>query len=236
MGDAKLSVRKLKECVEPNSRKKRWSKYAQEIVRDWHQALEPLRNSDAIPIRPERLCKELTESLPSNAVLVADTGYSGIWTGTMVYLTCPEQSFLRAAGSLGWAFPASLGAKCGAPDRPVVCFTGDGGFWYHLSELETAVRCRIPTVTVINNNFSLSQDERGVNLAYGDRPGKKEELFKFREVNFARVAREMGCLGIRVEGPEEISGAIKKALTADTPAVIEVITDPTCKAADPWKP
>jgi hypothetical protein len=56
----------------------------------------------------------------------------------MAYLTQPGQSYIRAAGSLGWGFPAAMGAKCGAPDRPVICFIGDGGFYYHLSELETA--------------------------------------------------------------------------------------------------
>jgi len=65
---------------------------------------------------------------------VADTGYSSAWTGALVDLNHREQRYIRAAGSLGWAFPASLGAKCAAPDRPVVCFTGDGGFWYHIAE------------------------------------------------------------------------------------------------------
>ena len=64
----------------------------------------------------------------------------------------PQQQYVRAAGSLGWAFPASLGVKCAAPDRPVICFTGDGAFWYHLSELETAKRWGIKTVTIVNNN------------------------------------------------------------------------------------
>ncbi|MFC1717873.1 thiamine pyrophosphate-binding protein [Candidatus Poribacteria bacterium] len=236
MGDAKVTVCKLIECLNPEAKKEQWIEYAQKLVKEWQDEQRPLRNSDAVPIRPERLCKELTETLPSDAVLVADTGYSGIWTGTMVYLTHPEQQYIRASGSLGWAFPASLGAKCAAPDRPVVCFTGDGGFWYHLSELETAVRCGIKTVTVVNNNHCLSQCSEGVERVYRNRPGKSEEIYKFCEVNFARIAQEMGCLGLRAEQPGEIAEALKKALEADVPVVVEVVTDAECKAPEPWRP
>ena len=236
MGDAKATVRKLIGCLNPGAKKEQWTQYAQKLVKEWHDQQQPLRDSDAVPIRPERLCKELTAALPSDAILVADTGYSGIWTGTMVYLTHPEQRYIRAAGSLGWAFPASLGAKCAAPDRPVVCFTGDGGFWYHLSELETAVRCGIKTVTVVNNNSCLSQCTESVDSVYGDRPGKKEEIYTFNEVNFARIAREMGCIGLRVEQPGEIAEALNKALEADAPVVVEVVTDEKCKAPEPWRP
>jgi acetolactate synthase-1/2/3 large subunit len=113
-----------------------------------------------------------------------------------------------------------------------MCFTGDGGFWYHLSDLETAVRCGIKTVTVINNNNRFGQVAVGIDKAYGDRPGNREEMYSFREVNFARIAEEMGCLGIRVESPEKIRGALERALSSDLPAVVEVITDKDIPA--PW--
>jgi acetolactate synthase-1/2/3 large subunit len=205
-------------------------------VAAWRKELEPLRTSDAVPIRPERLCKEVSECLPPHAILVADTGYAAIWSGTMIYLTHAEQRFLRCAGSLGWGFPGSLGAKCGAPDRPVVCFTGDGGFWYHLSELETARRCGINTVTVVNNNAALGQCAGPIRKMYKDRSGKPEEMCGFSDVNFARIAEEMGCFGVRVEKPGDIAAAIRKALAADRPAVVDVVTDVNCSAPDPWAP
>ena len=236
LGDAKVTVRGIIESVNPKAKKDLWAQHAQELVKEWRQEMEPLRNSGDSPIRPERLCKEITEALPSDAVLVADTGFSGMWTGMMVYLTNPGQSYLRAAGTLGLAFPASLGAKCAAPERPVVCFTGDGGMWYHISELETACRRGINTVIVVNNNHCLAQPIPSINLAYGDRPGKKHELYKFGEVNFARIAREMGCQGIRVERAEEISGALKAALEADVTTVVDVVTDEQCRPPDPWTP
>ena len=238
MGDAKTTVRRFIECLSPHPKtnSRRWAQRAQQLVKEWQDELKPFRNSDATPIRPERLCKELTEVLPSNGILVSDTGYSAIWTGTMVYLTHPGQTYIRCAGSLGWGFPASLGVKCAAPDRPVVCFTGDGGFWYHLSELETARRCGIRTVTVVNNNHCLGQCLDGINRAYGDKTGKREEMCMFLDIDFAKIAQAMGCLGIRVENPGEISAALKKALESDLPAVIDIATDMECKAPNPWTP
>jgi acetolactate synthase-1/2/3 large subunit len=232
--DAKVAVRRLIECIDRRVTKSEWAQRAQQWVQKWREEIEPFRNSNAIPILPERLCKEITEFLPSNAILVSDTGFSGVWAGTMVYLTHPDQLSIRSAGSLGWAFAASLGAKCAEPERPVVCFIGDGGFWYHLSELETASRKGIKTVTVINNNSCFKQCMRGVDRAYGDSPGCKEDMYKFRDTDFAQIAQDMGCFGIRVEHPEELSKALKKALQADHAAVVDVATDAEHDA--PWPP
>jgi acetolactate synthase-1/2/3 large subunit len=157
-------------------------------------------------------------------VLVCDTGHSGIWSGGLIDLK-PTQTFLRTGGSLGWAFPATLGAKCGAPDRPVVCFTGDGGFYYHLSELETAVRHGINAVIVVNNNKSLSQDMRIFESAFGRGDEAGDRLWAFRDVDLASVAQTMGCHAARVESPDEIEDAISAALASGRPSVVDVVTD-----------
>lgn len=243
VGDAKMAVAKLINAFprrgpagDTKRTNEQWLRRTQSLVSAWRDEIEPLRQSDAVPIRPERLCKELSDALPENVVLVADTGYSAIWTATMVYLNHPGQTYVRAAGSLGWAFPAALGAKCAVPDRPVICFTGDGGFWYHLSELETARRHNMNTVTIINNNGGLAQGIPDIRVVYGDRPGKPEELYRFDSVNFARIAQEMGCLGLRVHRPDEIGEAIRQALAAETPAVVEVMTGLEYRAPNPWTP
>jgi acetolactate synthase-1/2/3 large subunit len=205
-------------------------------VREWEDEFEGRLHSDARPIRPERLCLELSDALPEDAILVSDTGHSAIWTGTLVRFTHPGQTYLRAAGSLGWAYPASLGAKCAAPNRPVICFTGDGGFLYHLSEMETASRYGIATVTIVNNNSGLGQAIPGITRAYGARSGDIEGCYHFRDTNYANIAREMGCLGIRVERPEEIGPAIRQALASRRPSVVDVVTDLQCEAPTPWTP
>ena len=235
-GDARASLQKLIQSLEPLGPRTEWVNRAQQLVQEWREEVAPLANSDAVPMRPERLCKEITDFLPDNGMLVSDTGHSGIWTGTMVDLNHPNQRFLRCAGSLGWAFPAALGAKCADPDRTVVCFTGDGGFWYHLSEVETAVRYGINTVTVVNNNHSLNQEKRGNERAYESVgfTGNSDELWVFPDTNFAKLAEDMGGFGIRVEDPADLQDAMAQAAASGKPAIVDVVTDVEGIAPRAW--
>ena len=235
-GDAKASLRKLIENMEPLGPRAEWVNRAQQLVKDWRDEVAPQVNSNGSPIRPERLCKEITEYLPPDGVLVVDTGHSGIWAGTMVDLKTQDQSFLRCAGSLGWAFPAALGAKCAVPERPVVCFTGDGGFWYHLTELETAARYGINTVTVVNNNHSLNQEKHGNERYYQGEQGNVDELWVFPDTDFAKIAQDMGCFGIRVDQPNQIQSAIEEAIASGKPAVVDVVSDIEGIATRAWTP
>ena len=180
----------------------------------------------SVPMRPERLCSELTRHVPENAIVVVDTGHAGMWMGGMFELTSPRQNYIRSAGHLGWAFPAGIGAKCAAPERPVVVFTGDAGFWYHIGEIETAVRWGINTVTIVNNNSSGNQSKRGFDRVYGGKQTQQAlEMWTFTKVNFAKVAQDMGAIGIRVEQPGEFAGALQQALAADRPVILDVVTD-----------
>ena len=237
-GDAKATLRRMIEALEPIGGRAEWVGRAQQLVQEWRDDVAPRTNSDAVPIIPERLCNEITKFLPADAMLVADTGHSGIWTGSMIDFNHSTQSFIRCAGSLGWGLSAAMGAKCALPDRPVLCFSGDGGFWYHIAELETAVRNNINVVTVINNNSALSQDQRGDERAYaGMDGGHPEELWQFSDTNFARVAESIGCFGIRVERPGDIQSALEQAFASGRPAVVDVVTDPLDSLAPvPWSP
>ena len=237
-GDARATTRKLIEALEPIGSRTDWVSRAQELVREWREEVAPRANSESVPIIPERLCNELSRFLPGNAVLVADTGHAGIWTGSMVDLNHPGQEYIRCAGSLGWGLPGALGAKCVLPDRPVICFTGDGGFWYHIAELETAVRYNIPVVTVVNNNHGLLQDKRGDDRAYQAVPGASSaDLWEFNDVDLAKVADAMGAYGIRVNQPGDIQEALERALASGRPAVVDVATDPLdSEAPISWAP
>ena len=235
-GDAQRTLQRLIDVLEPTGGNAGWVGQAQEHVQNWRNENEPVLNSDAVPIRPERLCQELTNFLPSDAVLLADTGHAGIWTGSMVEMQHPGQSYLRAAGSLGWGLPAALGAKCGVPDRPVVCWTGDGGMWYHIGELETAVRYGINAVIVVHNNGGLNQDRRGDEAAYVGREGNPDELWRFTDTNFAQIAESMGALGIRVTDPNQINSALDQAVSANRPAVVDIVSDGDVASEPPWGP
>jgi acetolactate synthase-1/2/3 large subunit len=160
-----------------------------------------------------------------------------MWIVQQLWMESTEWDFIRCAGSLGWAFPAALGAKCALPDRPVVCVTGDGGFWYHLQELETAVRNEINTVTVVNNNSALNQEINIFTAAYDGRPSDKwGDLWQFSEVDLSRLAETMGAFAVRVEDPAEIGPAVKAALTSGKPAVVEIISDIHALAPTAWLP
>jgi len=227
-GDAKVTLARMLEHADRGSAVRRagWVAQAQAICQEWRAKYSPVLASDAVPIRPERICHELSRHLPQDAIAVVDTGHAGMWMGGMFDLLSPRQSYLRSAGHLGWAFPAGLGAKCGAPARPVVTFTGDAGFWYHIAEVETAVRWKINAVTVVNNNSGGNQSKRGFDRAYGGTQTEQaRELWTYNKVDFARLAEDMGALGIRVEKPGEIAGALARALAANRPAVIDVVTD-----------
>ncbi|MFL6931912.1 MAG: thiamine pyrophosphate-binding protein [Xanthobacteraceae bacterium] len=228
LGDAKATLARMRQEADAKTagKRKAWAERARAICQEWREKYGPLLTSDAVPIRPERICGELSKHVPDDAIVVADTGHAGMWMGGMYDLRTPQQSYLRSAGHLGWAFPAGLGAKCGAPERPVVVFTGDAGFWYHIGEVETAVRWRINSVTVVNNNSSGNQSKRGFDRVYGGKQTEQAlELWTYTKVNFARIAEDMGAIGIRVEKPAELKPALQRAYGADRPVIIDVVTD-----------
>jgi acetolactate synthase-1/2/3 large subunit len=215
LGDVRVTLQHLIERAEAQPPREVWLKRVRDLVREYWAESEPLLQSDAVPIRPERICRELTEWLPAGSVLMADTFHAAIWTAQMVRLTKPGQRYIRCAGSLGWGFPATLGAKVALPDTPMIAFCGDAGFYYHIAELETAARLGINAVIVVNNNYS----------------GGVAETSRFEEtVNFAQIAEGFGCRGIRVEAPAQIRPALDEAIAANRPAVVEVVTDVDARA------
>ena len=219
-GDAKVTLQRLIDIAERQQPREKWLKEVRGYVRDFWAESEPLRDSDATPLRPERICKELESWLPDNATVVVDTFHAAIWTAQMMRLKA-GQRYIRCGGSLGWGFPAAIGVKAALPDRPVIAFVGDAGFYYHMAELETAARMRLNTVTVVNTNFS---------------GGVLEKVAYERSVNLAKVADSMGCAGFRAEKPAEIKPALEKALACGKPALVEVISDSAIRAKRGWVP
>ena len=228
LGDAKAVLSAMIKQADKASAKKRepWVKEISALRAEWYAKYKADLESDAVPIHPARLCHELTQHVPDDGIVLVDTGHAGMWMGGMYDLRKPTQSYMRSAGHLGWAFPAGIGAKAACPDRPVVVFTGDAGFWYHIAEVETAVRWKINSVTIVNNNGGGNQSKRGFDRAYGGEPtAKSRELWTYNPMNFAKLAEDMGALGIRVERASDIAPALARALAANRPAVIDVVSD-----------
>ena len=227
-GDARSALEVMISLMDPSTAtlRDRWNQQVKEFVDSWYAEYDHLLKSDATPIRPERLCNDLTRLLPDDSLVVVDTGHAGMWMGGMFDVTSTSQNYIRSAGHLGWAFPAGLGAKCALPERPVVCFTGDAGFWYHIAEIETAVRWNINSITLVNNNSAGNQSKTGFDKAYGGTQTEQaKEIWNFTKVNFANIANEIGALGIRVEKPSDFNSALDQALSANQPVIIDVVTD-----------
>lgn len=225
VGDARTVLRQMLEAARSGKRGAhgKWVEKAQKELREWRENENAHMHGNAIPIRPEQLAIELVKACPQNALFVTDTGYAGTWAG--VFMDLPAgKNFLHCEGSLGWAFPAAMGAKAAVPERPVVAFTGDGGFFYHLAEIETAVRNKINLVTVVLNNQAMAFQTHLLRSLW---PGSRnlDKLSEFGVTNFAGIAREMGAWGVRVTDPRDIGKAVRDAIDADMPAVIDVVID-----------
>jgi acetolactate synthase-1/2/3 large subunit len=223
-GDAKVVLQQLSSAVKAASRSE-WRKEVSDKVSETLSEYKDLQLKEGGVISPERLCMEVTKALPDDAILFSDTGNSAIWSGIMIRMK-DTQKYYRAAGTLGWGYPASLGGKCGAPDKPVYCFCGDGAIYFHLSEMETAVRNNINTVTIINNNGGYVQTREMLDIVYENEPiESKEKTYKFSDAtDFSKVAAGFGCWSKRVTEAKDILPAIKEAAASGRPAVVEVMT------------
>ena len=197
-----------------------WAALIADIRAAWLADVRESETSDAVPVRPERLFRMISEQLAADGVMVGDTGHTAAWTARHIRLSA-RQSVVRAAGSLGWGLPASLGVKCACPDREVVCVTGDAGFFYHLSELETARRYGLKVIVVVNNNTSMNQEA----FFWDEGSADQEKNWQFHDADLAEIARGFGCHGARVDDPADFAAALDKARASELPAVLDVRTD-----------
>nr|BFE36899.1 acetolactate synthase large subunit [Actinomadura rugatobispora] len=201
-----------------------WRARVSRLRARWRERAGAVEAGDHPSLRPESLWRAVSDALPGDAIVVADTGHAGAWSARHLHLG-PGHAFIRAAGSLGWALPAAIGAKCAAPERPVVCLTGDAGFYYHVAELETARRYGVNIVVVVNDNAGMNQE------AVLWREGTPEERnWRFEPVDLAAVAASFGCHGQVVEKADQVAGALAAALASGRPAVVDARTDPAVVA------
>lgn len=174
-------------------------------------------------MHPAAVIRALSAHLDATDVLVADTGYMAAWASALFPVRAAGRTYLRAAGSLGWALPAALGASIGAPDRRVACLVGDGGVGYNLSELETAARLGIPALIVVLNNRSLAFEYHEQLHQWGGQV--IDTANDFTDVDYSMVARELGAGGRRVTRIADLEPAIAEGLASGRPWLLDVIVD-----------
>ncbi|GAS86876.1 thiamine pyrophosphate-dependent enzyme [Mycolicibacterium brisbanense] len=166
--------------------------------------------------------EELSRLVPQNAVLTVDVGNHAYSFGR--YFETTEQSVLMSGylGSIGFGFPAAMGAWAAAPDRPIVAITGDGGFGQYLADFTTAVKYGMNITHILLNNGELakiSEEQRSAEYAVWQT--------SLHNPNFAAYARDCGAYGRRVTDAQDLSSAITEALHHPGPALIEILTDPS---------
>jgi acetolactate synthase-1/2/3 large subunit len=220
--DARLALEDLAAALGARrSDRSAWrAELAERRARWWAEA-EPKLRSDERPIHMARLIHEIARALPEDGILVADGGFAAHWAGLLYDTRRAGRHFLanRGFASIGYGLPGALGAKLAAPDRAVVGLTGDGGCNMTLGELETARRVGAAFTLVVVNNAASGYVKALQHAMYG--ASQSADLV---ELDYAAIARAMGCRGFRVEDPAELAPALAEALAERTvPSVVDVV-------------
>lgn len=208
VGGLKASLRALIETIEHGQN-------------NWEQHLQGFRKRFAAQ-PPIPMLSEIREVLPEDGILSVDAHAIGYATHDEFPVVDPSNYlFPSISVALGYAFPAALGAKAAHPDKPVVCFTGDGGFMMGSPELATAVKYGMNVVTIIVNDRSLS----GIK-------GSQQKYYEGRIIDidlhnpdFVEFAKSFGAYGRRVDDLSEFKSIFEEALSLDRPSLIEVPMD-----------
>ena len=202
---------------------------------NWHGDLRARREADsrafydkatnASPVKPQFLIREVAAVFGSEVIFSIGQG-----NHTAFCMKLPIEASARylqsvGLGTLGFAFPAALGAKLAAPERTVVCLVGDGDLGTVMQELETAARESIKVVTVVFNNSGFGVN-RMSQLARKVRPIGVE----FRDTDYAKLAQVLGMQSFRVTQARELRPALESALAANGPVLVDVVIDPTERA------
>jgi acetolactate synthase-1/2/3 large subunit/sulfoacetaldehyde acetyltransferase len=204
------------------------------VAQAWQREIQALRarrqarllaeaTLDGVPVKPQRVYAELRRALPPDTIVTLDAGAAPAYGYDRLHFDRPR-TFLTPLdlGSLGFAFPAALGAKLGRPEAPALAIHGDGGFLMNAQELETAVRHGIPAVAlVMNNNCWGSEKAYQRHFYHGRYVGTD-----IGNPRYDRFAELFGARGYYVERPDQIVDAVRAALGAGQPAVVEIPIDP----------
>jgi acetolactate synthase-1/2/3 large subunit len=167
-------------------------------------------------MHPAQLALALGEALPADALVVYDGAHTSFWSNDLTPVYEPRTRFHDpGSGHLGFGVPYAHALALLEPGRPVVDITGDGAFGFSVAELDTAVRYGISAVHVIHDNQAwgvVAQSQKRLGFQLGT---------SLEGTDYVAIARGFGAFAERVERPEEVAGALGRALAAQRPAVID---------------
>ena len=184
---------------------------------------ETKSQSDAYPVKPQRIFAALDRILPQDSVIVADPGTMTPFTAGAFETRRPGRSIVipRAHGGLGYAIPAVVGAKIARPDETVVCLCGDGSFGMSGTELETIGRLNLPVTIIHFNNGAFGWIKMLQHLYFDDRFFGVD----FTQIDYAKIAEGFGVRGITITHADQIEDAIGEATRRNSPTFIDVQTE-----------
>ena len=185
-------------------------------------------NWDAVPIAVPRLMKELADCLEPGTIVYDESITSSLYLSRYLKLSRPGAYFRHAGGGLGCGLPGTLGVKLARPESPVIGVVGDGAALYTIQALWTAAHHRIPVTYVICNNASY----RILKINMLDYLGEAAASRRFIAMDltdplldFARIAEAFGVRGRRVEHPDDLAPALREALAAGEPSLVDVVVE-----------
>jgi acetolactate synthase-1/2/3 large subunit len=184
----------------------------------------PLNYPQNGSLKPNYIVERLYELTGGKAVITTEVGQNQLWAAQFYKFSHPRQ-FISSGGlgTMGFGLGASIGAQIGLPGRKVINIAGDGSFRMNLNELATAVEYKLPIIIALLNNGVLGMVRQWQELFYG---GRYSATTIDRATNFKALAEAFGAIGIDVEKPEEVDGAIMKALeSTDRPVLLNFKID-----------
>jgi len=240
LGDAKAFLKELLKLAETKVKKdkkrnKAWLDEIQNWRKGWEEFNRPNLNSTVVPIRPERLVRDIREVMPRDAILISDVGEHHNWL-LQFYDVYEPGGMLQSWGfaSMGFGVCGVLGAKLAAPGKVCVSVCGDGGFMMTPHILCTAVEYDIPAVWIVWNNYGWNVIRHQANGAWPGREivtsFKRDETGEFYNPDFAALAKACGADGAKVGKPGDFKEVFHQAIKSNKPFVIDVVVDRNAKA------
>ena len=178
------------------------------------------------PIHPAHMAQEIARAMPEDPVVIRDGGAVSLWGMAFGGIASSDVHWSQNFGHLGTGIPHAIGAQLAVGDsRRVVLVSGDSAFQFHISELETAVRKKLPIVFIVGCDYAWGLEVKVYNMAFGDEASYTEARWS-DQVRFDRIAEGYGAHGEFVERREEIGPAIERALASGRPALVQIPLDP----------
>jgi acetolactate synthase-1/2/3 large subunit len=222
VADAKKALQEIYKLLQAKIAKKERTTLMAKI-KEFKEQLEEKANCKS-ELKPPRLMVEIRKLLPEDAIITTEVGQNQMWAAIYLKVYKPR-TFISSGGlgTMGFGFPASLGAKVAHPEVPVVDIAGDGSFIMTEQDLATSVEENIPVTVVVLNNSVLGMVAQWQRLFYNRR---YFAVNLGRVPDFVKLAEAYGAQGFRVQTLEEFSSAFKKAIRSEVTTVIDVPISP----------